>query len=1027
LEFREDSGQLQKLGQELSILKEKQSVQDRELSAIESQIQAIEKNQRSIVQQRTRYLESIARDRTVVSQLNSRLLEIASDRRSLTHQETILSNRYRQGREEYLHNIEILNRHVEIFESKEKEIEKIVADRKIDIHKTDGLKKNIEQDKIEQEQIQRKLTQLEVEERKFETEYRAALVSQEETSQEISEVERQHQVIRQSRQQIERELQEIENRNRTIISKLETAVSQRKAILEKQSNQVQSLFSIREQRSAALARKTILDDLEQKQEGIGIGAKEIINRSRTSHIAPWNDILGTVADLLNVEFSYAAVIEAALGERSQWIVTQNLHSLLDHLQAEAPNIQGRVTFIDSNHGGTWSGRIEQDFRHTQKEVASSETSQFSIEKEKGVIARADKLFDSENRHSALIESLLGKTWVVETLEDASRLAKMSGERSRFVTMQGELLTSKGVAVVGSIHSEDSLISRKSELRQIKSELTSLEQKISQESGLLNSMDSELVEIERHIEEVELSAQEMLEQRAVVREKLKRVQIEQEEKELLCEEKKRKRANLEHAVEKFKDHLETFEQTRKAEHSRLDNLQEQILAKEKEIDIFRISLKKFEASIQQERINLVQLEEQRKNSLSSFEKLEAEQNLRLQQSEEATRRLHQVNEQFQKSHRKVLLTESRLAEYYLSEQESELLWKRKNEEKQEWVVSRRHLRSADAELQKQRRTIEEAKMTIDMRLRNVQQQQRLLCERIEEEFQETLTEFVSAGESAVRSHLLAQQYEEIDHDANREIDSLDPSSDAKVILDGIPEDEKTKIREMLERQLKKLRKRIKSLGNVNTDSLDHLDELQSRYSHLKTTMDDLVEAKNHLNELVDKIDKQCKKMFVETFEAIRINFQDLFRRAFGGGMGDIVLEDKEDVLECGIDIMAKPPGKELKSISLMSGGEKTLTAFAMLLAIFRHRPSPYCILDEVDAALDEANVERMLGLLNEFKNSTQFVIITHKKPTMIIADLLYGVTMEEAGISKRLTVKFENVGENGEFHADNQSTSTEQAA
>ena len=146
----------------------------------------------------------------------------------------------------------------------------------------------------------------------------------------------------------------------------------------------------------------------------------------------------------------------------------------------------------------------------------------------------------------------------------------------------------------------------------------------------------------------------------------------------------------------------------------------------------------------------------------------------------------------------------------------------------------------------------------------------------------------------------------------------------------------------------------------------------------------------------------------------MHFQELFRKLFGGGDADIVLEDPSDVLECGIDIVARPPGKELRSISLLSGGEKTLTAVALLLAIFKSRPSPFCILDEVDAALDEANVDRYSTVVKGFQDTTQFIVITHNKRTMTIADVMYGVTMEQSGVSKRMAVRFEDVSDTGEI-------------
>lgn len=191
-------------------------------------------------------------------------------------------------------------------------------------------------------------------------------------------------------------------------------------------------------------------------------------------------------------------------------------------------------------------------------------------------------------------------------------------------------------------------------------------------------------------------------------------------------------------------------------------------------------------------------------------------------------------------------------------------------------------------------------------------------------------------------------------------------------------------------------------------------MDGRYQHLSSQLQDLEEAKSTLEEIIRQINGESQRMFLETFESIRVQFQNLFRKMFGGGEGDIILEDHNDVLDCGIDVVARPPGKELRSISLLSGGEKTMTAVALLMAIFRSKPSPFCILDEVDAALDEANVERYSGVVREFKQATQFIMITHNKRSMQIGDILYGVTMEQSGVSKRMSVRFEDVSDDGHF-------------
>ena len=178
--------------------------------------------------------------------------------------------------------------------------------------------------------------------------------------------------------------------------------------------------------------------------------------------------------------------------------------------------------------------------------------------------------------------------------------------------------------------------------------------------------------------------------------------------------------------------------------------------------------------------------------------------------------------------------------------------------------------------------------------------------------------------------------------------------------------------------------------------------------------DLSQAKGSLEQIIHRINADSRRLFSETLETVKGHFQQLFRKLFGGGQADIVLEEGEDILECGIEIVARPPGKEPRSISLLSGGEKTLTCVALLLAIFRSRPSPFCVLDEVDAALDEANIERFINVLKEFLQWTQFVVVTHSKKTMAFATTLYGVTMQESGVSKRVSVRFDDVSENGEI-------------
>ena len=230
------------------------------------------------------------------------------------------------------------------------------------------------------------------------------------------------------------------------------------------------------------------------------------------------------------------------------------------------------------------------------------------------------------------------------------------------------------------------------------------------------------------------------------------------------------------------------------------------------------------------------------------------------------------------------------------------------------------------------------------------------------------------------------------------------------------------REELESEISDLRRKLGNIGAVNMESLSELEDLESRFGSLTTQYNDLIKAKEALERIIQRINADSRRMFVETLDIIRENFQALFRRAFGGGFADIVVEEDADILDAGIDITATPPGKHSLNISLLSGGERAMTAVTLLLAIFRHRPSPFCILDEVDGPLDEANIGRFVDVLGEFLRTTKVVIVTHSKKTMSAATTLYGVTMQESGVSKRVSVQFNDVSEDGSIRDNIDDTS-----
>ena len=349
------------------------------------------------------------------------------------------------------------------------------------------------------------------------------------------------------------------------------------------------------------------------------------------------------------------------------------------------------------------------------------------------------------------------------------------------------------------------------------------------------------------------------------------------------------------------------------------------------------------------------------------------------------------------------------------------------------VERSQLVEQELAIRKERRELSDRRHAEEMRVRDIRHALDQLNERLDEEYQIKLDEVVASGASAVRLIIEERQARAEAHSSKgkghkteaaevTEGDDEEATPEPSVSTDGLTFSEVTfaEVRPEIEARVNRLRKQLKLMGAVNTDSLRDLEMLETRFTQLSSQLQDLVEAKNTLEDIIRKINGESRRLFAETFDTIRTNFQELFRQVFGGGEGDIILEDPNDVLDCGIDIAARPPGKELRSISLLSGGEKTMTAIALIMAIFRSKPSPFCILDEVDAALDEANVERFTAVVQAFRQSTQFIMITHHKRSMTVADVLYGVTMEESGVSKRMSVRFEDVSDDGNFKSPQSS-------
>ncbi|MEZ6048287.1 MAG: hypothetical protein R3C11_22475 [Planctomycetaceae bacterium] len=676
----------------------------------------------------------------------------------------------------------------------------------------------------------------------------------------------------------------------------------------------------------------------------------------------------------------------------------------------------------------------------------------------GVVGRADQLVQS-CPIPELPALLLAETWLVDNLDIALKLQQQAQAATRFVTLQGELLESDGTLFLGSLRTETSLITRKSELRQLRHDIQIQEKKIEEQTSKADQLHLKHRQVQQQKQEKERELHDQMERFNAARLTLdqKQKQVDNLQSQQTAANTKSQKLRLEHEQLKqqldkaFEDHSET--------EKKQATLQSLIDEKEHALSNSEHRLQLLKQSATDEQLQLAKQEERLSSLQTAFDKMEHELGQRLERREEAEERYKEFKTKLASLRLQLLNTNASLAEQALSGEKLEDKSLGKMRLKRNCRNARASLLEEESKLRQSRRELSDLVHKEEIREQEFQLQLKTLRERIEEEYQLTLEKVVSSGASAVRLYWQEEAAEELNEDSDENIDStsaenassiddedaeqlssaneVDETDDSDEVVDSrdisANQNDTSKVsdaepvlgeaefntlyeqvREEIESRVSKLRQRLKTMGSINTESLEQLDSLETRFAHLSMQLEDLTQAKNALEDIIRRINTESRRMFIETYDSIRENFQDLFRKLFGGGNGDIILEDPEDPLECGIEIVARPPGKELRSISLLSGGEKTMTAVALLMAIFRSKPSPFCILDEVDAALDEANIGRFINVVKEFQSETQFIMITHRKPSMTVTDRLFGVTMEESGVSKRLTVQFEDIKENGEF-------------
>ncbi len=725
------------------------------------------------------------------------------------------------------------------------------------------------------------------------------------------------------------------------------------------SQQRQQLVDLQRRHAVATERAKVLQDLERRKEGLGSGVKDLLARAHDSPLGPLATVRGMVADLVRVDVRMAPLIDAALGDLTQYLVVQG-SALAEALATGEIHPKGRVGLLE-----------------LREESSPSDTSAVNLHGRRAVLGRADEFVECDPPFRTLIQQLLGNTWCVETLADALRLQRELPTPPRFVTRSGELVEARGRILAGPRQSVLGLVSRRSELRALQQEILQLEQEMMRAETEVTRIKDDIAAAERQVDEhaaqYERTASELMEARLKSGTARDRVQ------------------SLEATVEGLKHEWEEVQTRRQVTESGLHALREERKVVDQRIDELVAALTQYDQQTQQlEAFSQQQLLQvtRDKVELAKSEQRVSDLRRQVQRCQEDHReRIRALGES--QSHRQAAQDRSQQATHTILHATSLLAELHLSAETQERSVFERRCRLDEINQQRSARQERLARLR--------QQWQQLEQDRHQRELE--------ANRARLERDSLAQRVRE---DYGIELAELEELPTTE---------EEQRQREEVDREIADLRRRIGNLGAVNMAALEEIESLEERYQSLDSQYQDLVQAKESLDRIIQRINADSRRLFTESLEAIRTNFQSLFRRVFGGGEANIVLEEGVDLLEAGVDIVATPPGKHSLGISLLSGGERALTAVTLLLAIFQYRPSPFCVLDEVDGPLDEANIGRFVDVLNEFLAWTKFVIVTHSKKTMTAATTLYGVTMQESGISKRVSVQFDDVSEDGEIRRE----------
>lgn len=696
----------------------------------------------------------------------------------------------------------------------------------------------------------------------------------------------------------------------------------------------------------AQAKQSSLKDMQENYSGYYAGVRSVMNQKDNL-----TGIVGTVAELIDIPEEYMNAIDTALGSTSQFIIVQDEKAGRNAINYLKNNKLGRATFLPQT---------------IIKPRTINPNAKNKILNAPGFIGIASEIVKNDSNIQNIVDNLLGQTIIAKTLKEANQLARLINFQTRVVSLDGDIINAGGSMTGGGRKGNHTpVFSQKAELKKL--------------SKIINSNKNDLVTLEEQIIKYENEETRLVQLEKQIRE-------DGEEQRLLEQQFKNKTNNLQEELARINRELKVTEFEKDELDKDIGIQARQLDEKEKELTSTGLKVKSLD-----EQMHLLNTEQE---DIS-----EAQNKLSLEISK-FNEKINETREQLASIRPNIENYKNQINENKISIEQLKLDIKQfdKNTENR----SKEELKTIAHDKVKEQLLIEDKQSEIRENLKTIQTD----FENVNDTINQLNKEYKNL--TAQKSKLdiqISKNDVRMDHNLEYLVDEYKISYEEARFIQMPDETLKES-----EARVNSLKQSIEDLGPVNLNSIDEFKEINDRYQFLNIQQNDLIDAKENLIDTMQKMDAIVEKQFEETFEEIRIQFSKVFPKMFGGGHAELVLEDPSNLLNTGIEIIAQPPGKKLSNLSLLSGGERALTAISLLFSIIQVNPIPFCILDEAEAALDDSNVARFGKFLQEFEGDTQFIVITHRKGTMEYSDQLYGVTMQEKGVSKIVSVSLQEARE-----------------